>query len=310
MLREINEKINKIKEDLVSKDILENKLEKYNKQLQDEKNDLRLLEKSLKREHKDVEKLERISFTNLLSTLMKNKEEKLEKEQHEYLMAKIKYDEQIGKVNLLKENIKSIEDRLLTLSNCDREYKALINKKIELVKAFGDDYNKGKLEGLEREIDKNLRDLKEVEEARFEGENLLMEIENAAELLNSAKNWGIYDIVGGDFISSMVKHNKINEAEQSFRRISSLITRFNKELGDVRCNNITFSTTTIAFDIFFDNIFTDFAVQNKINDAVNSIESLRRKIQQIVNELDDREKNLNKSISNKKNEYNTIIENL
>ncbi|MEG2290778.1 MAG: hypothetical protein RSC24_12460 [Clostridium sp.] len=310
MLREINEKINRIKEDLASKYILEDKLKNYKKQLEDDKNDLRLLEKSLKKEHKDVEKLEKISFTNLFSTLMKYKDEKLEKEQHEYLMAKIRYDEHISKVNLIEENIRSIEERILQLSNCDRDYKILINKKIELIKSFGDGYNKSKLEELERNIDVSIRDVKEVKEASFEGRNLLSEIDKAESLLSSARNWGIYDIVGGDFLSSMIKHNKINEAENSFRNISSLITRFNRELGDVQCDNITFSTTTIVFDIFLDNIFTDFAVQSKINDSLDRILSLKRKIQIIVDQLQDREEKLNRLILNKKNEYDKLIENL
>ena len=219
MLRELNGKINKVKDDLASKEILEKKLEKYKVQIEVDENELRELGISMKKEYKDVEKLEKLSLVNLISTLMKNKEVKLEKEQREYLMAKIKYDEHSTKVTLFKENIENIKARLLPLRNCHIEYKELLRKKIELIKNFGDNYNKSKLEELEHEIDKALRNKKEIEEAELAGRSLLKEVSNAEKSLNSASNWGIYDIVGGDLISSMIKHDKINEAESSFRNI-------------------------------------------------------------------------------------------
>lgn len=310
MLRELNEKINKVKDDLASKEILEKKLEKYKVQIEADENKLRELGISMKKEYKDVEKLEKLSLVNLISTLMKNKEVKLEKEQREYLMAKIKYDEHTNKVTLFKENIENIKARLLSLRNCHIEYKELLSKKIELIRNFGDCYNKNKLEELEHEIDRDLRNKKEIEEAELAGRSLLREVSNAEKSLNSASNWGIYDIVGGDLISSMIKHDKINEAESSFRNISSLITRFNKELGDVSYESITMSGTTIAFDIFFDNIFTDFSVQSKINKSLNNVVTLKGKVEGIINNLVNQEKDLNRLISRKRNEYNTIIGNI
>lgn len=82
--------------------------------------------------------------------------------------------------------------------------------------------------------------------------------------LNSAKNWGIYDIVGGGFFSSIIKHDRIAETERSFKKIDSLISRFNKELGDIFCEGIKISATTITIDMFLDNIFTDLSVKIRL----------------------------------------------
>jgi len=260
MLRDINEQINKIKEDLALKEVLEGKSEKLEIQLEIDEKELKELETCLKKEHKDVEKLENISLANLIATLMKNKDEKLEKEQHEYLMAKIKYDDHRSKVALLKENIISVKNRLDSLRNCENEYRKLLNKKLEIIKINGQGNGNIKLSEVEMKIDKTLRGEKEVEEAEIAGEALLREIKAAESSLNTARNWGIWDIAGGDLLSSIAKHNKINEAEEHFRKVSNLLIRFNKELGDVRLESISFSSTTIAFDIFFDNIFTNFSL--------------------------------------------------
>ena len=308
MLNRLNEQINKVKEELATKEVLEKKLENYKLQLESDERDLRELEISLKKEFKDVEKLKKLSLVNLISTLLKNKEEKLEKEEHEYLMAKIKYDESSTRVALLKENIENIKFRLISLKNCLVEYEILLNKKIDLVKSFGENHNKIKLKELEDQIDELLIDKKEIEEAELVGEELLKELKEAEESLNSAKNWGIYDMVGGGLFSTMIKHDRISEAERSFKNIDSLILRFNEELGDISCEGITMSRNTIMIDMFFDNIFTDFSVQNKINNSLDNVISVKRRIEEVLNRLKLEKEELNEVILVKRKEYNDTID--
>lgn len=308
MLNRLNEQINKVKEELATKEVLEKKLENYKLQLESDERDLRELEISLKKEFKDVEKLKKLSLVNLISTLLKNKEEKLEKEEHEYLMAKIKYDESSTRVALLKENIENIKFRLISLKNCSVEYEILLNKKIDLVKSFGENHNKIKLKELEDQIDELLIDKKEIEEAELVGEELLKELKEAEESLNSAKNWGIYDMVGGGLFSTMIKHDRISEAERSFKNIDSLILRFNEELGDISCEGITMSRNTIMIDMFFDNIFTDFSVQNKINNSLDNVISVKRRIEEVLNRLKLEKEELNEVILIKRKEYNDTID--
>lgn len=310
MLKEINEKLIKLKEDIALKNVLEKKLETLNLQFDKDKKELNELEIKLKKEHKDVEKLEKLSFANIIATVMKNKSEKLEKEQQEYIMAKIKYDEFSSKLKLLKENIESVKSRLETLKYCENEYKVLLNKKLELIKLYGDEEKKSKLAMIESEIDENLLEKKEIEEAISVGKDLLIAANSAKNSLDSAKNWGIFDIAGGDMLSSIAKHNKINDAEVHFRRVSSLISRFNKELGDIKFEGLTFSSTTIAFDIFFDNIFTDFSVQSKINSSLDNVRRLICRVENILGTLNGKKVSINSRIANLRKNYDSIIENI
>ncbi|SCI75007.1 Uncharacterised protein [uncultured Clostridium sp.] len=310
MIKEINEKLIKLKEEIVLKKILDKKLKKLSLQLEKDKSELYDLEVNLKKEFKDVEKLKKLSFASILATVMSNKDEKLEKEQQEYIMAKIKYDEFSSKVESLKENIENIKSRLDTLKYCENEYKVLLNKKLELIKLYGDQDKKVKLSHIEEEIELMLLEKKEIEEAEGAGRDLLRAANLAKDSLNSAKNWGIFDIAGGDMLSSIAKHNKINEAEAQFRRVSSLISRFNKELGDIKFEGLSFSTTTIAFDIFFDNIFTDFSVQNKINSSLDNIRNLIRRVEDILSTLNSKKISINSRISNLRKDYDSIIESI
>lgn len=310
MIKEINEKLIRLKEDIVLKKILDKKLKNLSLQLEKDKSELYELEVNLKKEYKDVEKLKKLSFASIVATVMSNKDEKLEKEHQEYIMAKIKYDEFSSKVESLKENIENIKSRLDTLKYCENEYKVLLNKKLELIKLYGDQDKKIKLSNIEEEIEVMLLEKKEIEEAESAGRDLLRAANLAKDSLNSAKNWGIFDIAGGDMLSSIAKHNKINEAEAQFRRVSSLISRFNKELGDIKFEGLSFSTTTIAFDIFFDNIFTDFSVQNKINSSLDNIRNLIRRVEDILSTLNSKKISINSRISNLRKDYDSIIESI
>lgn len=308
MLKEISEEINKLKEDIVLKNILEKKLSNYKKQLEADEKTLTKLEESLKKEYKDVANLEKLTWSNLIATLMKNKDEKLEKEQQEYLVAKLKYDEFKANVEMLRENINRVLERYNSLNHVENEYKTLMKKKSELIKLYGNNDNKAQLTAIEKSLDEQLKEKKEIEEAEIAGKELLRAANNAKSSLDEAKNWGIFDIAGGDMLSSMVKHNKINEAQSHFRRVGNLINRFNKELGDIQIEGISFSNTTIAFDIFFDNIFTDFSVQNKINASLDKVRHLIRCVENTLSDLNTQKQIINSNISNLKKDYNYIVE--
>lgn len=310
MLEDINKEINRVKNEVAQKNVLENRLEELNEELNKSEIDLRNLESQLEKELDDVEKLKKLSFTSIMSILMRNKEEKLEKEEKEYLMAKIKYDKCNSKVQLLKENISDINSRLDELSDCEDKYSLLLQRKLALIDIYGDEETKRKLLNMEKEIDSYLQEDKEIDESIVAGNRLLNEINSAKKLLESAKTWGTIDLLGGDFLSSLAKHEKVNDAQRCFRRISNLLDDFNRELKDVNITNLNFSTTIKAVDIFFDNMFTDISVNNQINNSYEDICKLQTKVSRILNNLKENKDKINKTILRKRNVYDEFIKNI
>ena len=310
MLEDINKQINDIKEEIAQKQVLENKLNDLNKELCKGKEELKELEYKLNKEFDDVEKLKKLSLSNIISTIMKNKDEKMEKEEKEYLMAKLEYDQCESKIKSLKVNINTTTSRLEDLSECENEYSNLLNRKIALFNIYGDEYNKNELINMEAEIDRYLKEIKELDELISVGNRLVSEIENTKKLLESAKAWGTLDLFGGDFISSLAKHQKVDEAQRHFSRISNLLDRFNKELRDININGLRFSTTSKTFDIFFDNIFTDIAVNNQINKSYNDICSLQRNVENVLKNIKENKRKLLNIVNIKRKEYEEFINNL
>ena len=56
---------------------------------------------------------------------------------------------------------------------------------------------------------------KEKREAIEAGYRALNSLNAAKENLNSAKNWGLVDMFGGGFFSTMLKHSKMDQAKQN-----------------------------------------------------------------------------------------------
>ena len=105
MLEEINIQIENAKKQVAQKHVLEKKLEELKKELYKSEKALNELETNLIKEKRDVDNLNKLTLSNLVSTVMGNKEEKIGKEEQEYIMAKIKYDGCKSEVNSIKSNI-------------------------------------------------------------------------------------------------------------------------------------------------------------------------------------------------------------
>ena len=133
-------------------------------------------------------------------------------------------------------------------------------------------------------------DAREVDEAIRAGERALDSLREAKGKLNSARNWGIYDILGGGMISSIVKHSKMSSANEWVERANYDLKRFAKELRDVDEEGLYVQAGSLAstMDIFFDNVFSDFIVQNRINEARAEIDRMIDRIERTVWDLKNR----------------------
>lgn len=128
----------------------------------------------------------------------------------------------------------------------------------------------------------------EVQEAVRAGERALLSLYTARDRLVSARGWGIWDMIGGGLVSSMVKHSKINEASSYLDRAKMDLKVFQKELKDIP----DFSDLGIDIggflsfaDVFLDGFFADYLVQRKIDDARRQVEQGIRKVESLLGQL-------------------------
>ena len=129
---------------------------------------------------------------------------------------------------------------------------------------------------------------KEKREAINAGNRALNSLRTARENLNSAKNWGLADMFGGGFFTTMLKHSKMDQAKQNMEQAKYDFRNFSKELDDVNmaCNlNIDTGDFLSFADYFFDGFVVDWMVQDRINTARLQVDEAIRRTEYIVNQL-------------------------
>ena len=251
MLQEINEKLEVLKDNIKLQEKLQKEVNILEDSLKNKEIDLKILEEKLEKKKKSIDDLNKFSVINKIVAIFKNKEEVREKEEQEYLENKLKYDEIVLNIDILRNDLKSKEDKLNTLASCINDYNKVLEEKLIYIKKYCNKEINKKIQMLDEKIIDISNENKGIEEAYLVGGKLLDEVNSAEEELKSAKNWGKFDIIGGDAISSIAKQNRIRKVNYKFETIQKLLNNFNKELKDIKLNNIPFSNTTFAMDVFF-----------------------------------------------------------
>ena len=129
---------------------------------------------------------------------------------------------------------------------------------------------------------------KEVREAVQAGERALQSLYAAREQLNSAKNWGLFDIFGGGFFASMIKHSKLDGASTSLEEARYHLQIFQRELSDV-CIPQELHINVNGFlsfaDFFLDGLIADYLVQSRINDAREQVDDAIERVEMLLGDL-------------------------
>lgn len=129
---------------------------------------------------------------------------------------------------------------------------------------------------------------REMKEAIAAGEAALRSLRSAQEKLNSAGNWGLFDMFGGGLFSTIMKRSKMDDAVSFMEDAKSDLKRFQRELKDV---NIPLDLrmevgSFLSFaDFFFDGFVADYLVQSKISDAKEQVADAIIRVEQILSEL-------------------------
>ena len=129
---------------------------------------------------------------------------------------------------------------------------------------------------------------KEVGEAIQAGERALYSLREAKSNLDSARNWGIFDMLGGGFITDVIKHSKMGNASTCMEKAKYDLQVFQRELRDVYITldmKVDVGGFLSFADFFFDGIVADYLVQSKIGEARRQVNEAINQVERILVEL-------------------------
>ena len=240
------------------------------------------------KEHRDVGRMERVSLSSVWASLRGTKEEDLLREKAEEQAALLKLQEA---ERLLEEVRAEIEERhrcLQETEGCEQRYDDLLREKEQAYRHKDPDLA-AKLAQLEREkldVTARRRELLEAQEA---GRQALGSIQNALKSLDSAAGWSTWDVLGGGLISDVMKYSHMDEAQRLMESAQSALRRYQAELADVAMTasfDLQPGGLTRTMDIFFDNIFSDWAVRDRIGQSSNHLAYVENQVGRIQAKLD------------------------
>ena len=214
-------------------------------------------------------------------------DEKLTKERQEAYAARVKYDAAARELAGAEEDLCRCQAELDTLGDCEVRYAALLREKTQAVKAAGGAVAEQILALEERSAYLESQE-RELREASAAGQNALSTAEQILESLNSAENWGTWDLVGGGLMADLAKHSRLDDAQESVEYLQSQLRAFRTELADVTIS-ADFQVNIDGFlrvaDYIFDGIFADWAVLDQINRSQAQVEDTRDQISGVLHHL-------------------------
>lgn len=114
-------------------------------------------------------------------------------------------------------------------------------------------------------------------------------LDKITDQLESAKRWSWADLLGGEFITSMVKRKKMKNISEDLQQLQPKLQHLKHALEDANIqvdSAIDHSTSRQFFDTFFDNIITDLKVQGEIKDMLAELKELRQALTTYQQQID------------------------
>lgn len=267
--------------------------------------------KNLKKEEHDVDRLEKMSLSSLFYTILGSKEKQLEKERQEMLATQLKYEQSKFITGKLRDELMYLQSQIKSYKTSEQDYDQAIQEKEVFLKESKSPVAK-KIIDLETNIAKRNFIVRETNEAIMAGANVIGRLGKIIEYLDSAQNWGTWDMLGGGLWATSIKHSNIDLAKSEIYGLEPSMNKFKRKLSDVG-GDISIELEIGGFatfaDYFFDGLIADWVVQSKINNSLNQAYSAQKAVKGVLDRLVSRKNQLQEEILTLANKKYSLIEN-
>ena len=289
---------------------LESKLRELQDQLRHYEREVISLKVAYGQECADIEKLEGRSLANYFYQVIGRLDDKLDKERREAYEARVKLDAVERELEGIRRDLSDVQTQLSKARTAGYLLEQELKRRQAELRTSGTETGEKILE-LEQNIAQLEARKKEIREAVSAGRRAKSICDRILGELDSADGWNTWDIIGGGgIITHMAKHSHLDEAQDLVSALQGQLRQFKTELADIR---ITVDTQInvegfLRFaDYFFDGLFADFAVKDKIDRSHGSVSHTGRQIEKVLDQLREMEKSTDKEITATKAQLEELL---
>lgn len=288
-MKKYNERLEELRQQIARK----NRLECIVKDLKAQKQELEAkvseLESEMTKEQTDVDKLEGRSLAAFYYSVVGKKEVMLDKERQEAYAARVKYDAAARELEAVNADLMRAEAELRGLRWTERDYEQVLQEKAKALRTAGG-VEAAQIISLEEKILHIENQKKELQEAISAGKSALSIADRVLSSLDSAEGWGTWDLVGGGLVADLAKHSHLDDAQGLVETLQVQLRRFKTELADVTIHadiQVSVDGFLRFADYFFDGLFADWTVLDKISQSKTQIHKTRGQIGSVLSKLDE-----------------------
>lgn len=263
----------------------------------------------LEKEQADVQRLEGRSLANFLYSVVGQKEKKLDQERLEAYAAQAKYDAAAASLRALQDDIARCSLELKELQGCESAYAQMWEEKSVWIKASGSSEAQQILD-LEARAAQIETSKKELQEAVFAGNGALERTKQVLRKLDDAEGWGTWDVLGGGLVSDLAKHSALQEAQEQIELLQVQLRRFKTELADVSIRadiQVSIDGFLHFADFFFDGLFADLTVMEKIQDSISQVNKVKSQIQEVIWRLKQMQEAVDEELRSTKEKLDELV---
>ena len=299
-----------LQQKVAMKKALEAKLNELHSQRREYDREVISLRVAFSKEQEDVEKLEGRSLANYFFQVIGKLDDKLDQERQEAYAAKVKLDAAEQELAGIEADIADIQSQLSEIRVAEAQYKEELEKKHAALKASGTAAADQIIE-IEQKIAALEAQKREIKEAISAGYSARGTADRIISELEDADGWNTWDLIGGGgIITHMAKHSHLDEAQDLVSELQSKLRRFKTELADIQITanmQVNIDGFLRFADYFFDGLFADWAVGDKISQSMNSVSSTKSQISRTLDKLNEMEKAADRGIESLKQQLDDLI---
>lgn len=260
-------------------------------QIASEQQECRRLRDQLADELADVEALEKMSVSSLLARVRGRLDDQLRVEREEVAEVEVELATRQQALARLTAEFQAVRDRSTALPAAEERLAAAVAaRERELIGA--DDATARTLADLDTQLTTERAARAEIVEAHQAAIGADAALERAIEAMTSSRNWSSWDTFGGgDWLSSAVKHQRLDDSVELLAAAHAALITLRSELGDladdVHHPNLSHGTGggQRIRDIWFDNFLTDLNVHRKITRSLDELRRSHAGVRQLVQQL-------------------------